>query len=51
MKSLPQPGPRKVVYSNPYQRVYRQIVDFGKFSNEYFVTDYGPRAGVLVEKS
>jgi 8-oxo-dGTP pyrophosphatase MutT (NUDIX family) len=38
-----------VVYENPYQQVYKLRLDFGDFSKEIFVTDYGDRVGVVVE--
>ena len=45
---LPSLGPREIVYQNPYQRVSRQVADFGDFSKEYFVTHYGTRVAVVV---
>lgn len=47
MKS-PRIGRRRVVYENRYQRIYRIAADFGGFTREYFVTDYGRRAGLVV---
>ncbi len=44
----PRIGPRQVVYENRHQHVYRVIADFGGFTKEYFVTDYGQRAGLVV---
>jgi len=38
----------QVVYENRYQQVSRVLVDFGEFTKEYFVTDTGQRAGVVV---
>lgn len=46
----PAAGHRKMVYENKYQQIYQVTVDFGSFAKEYFVTDYGARAGVLVIK-
>lgn len=40
---------RSVEYENPYQKVCKVCVDFGDFSKEIFVTDYGDRVGVVVE--
>jgi 8-oxo-dGTP pyrophosphatase MutT (NUDIX family) len=40
---------RSVVYKNPYQCVYKVSGIFGGFFKEIFVTDYGQRAGVIVE--
>ena len=44
-------GLRDVVYENPYQQVYRVCVDFGGYSKDIYVTDYGDRVGVIVEGS
>ena len=44
----PSLGPCEMVYENPYQKVYRQVADFGDFSKEYFIARYGKRAAVLV---
>ncbi len=43
-------GPAKVVHENPYHRVLRQVVDFGSFTREYFVTACGQRAAVVVAR-
>jgi len=45
---VPRIGPREVVYENSYQQVYRVHADFGAFSKEYYVTDYGWRTGLIV---
>jgi ADP-ribose pyrophosphatase len=45
----PRIGQREVVYENPHQQVYKLRLDFGDFSKEIFVTDYGDRVGVVVE--
>lgn len=45
----PQVGPREVVYRDQYQEIYKVRLDFGDFAKELFVTDYGPRVGVIVE--
>lgn len=42
-------GPRQVVYENQYQQVYKVRLEFRTHSKEIFVTDYGQRAGVIVE--
>ena len=44
----PQIGRQQVVYENQYQQVYRVTADFGTFTKEYFVTDTGKRAGLVV---
>ena len=46
----PVKGEPRVVSRNKYSYVYRQKVDFGSFSKEYFVTYFGEKAGVLVVK-
>lgn len=46
----PKIGQRRVVYENRYHQVYRVTADFDGFSKEYFVTDYGQRAGLVVVK-
>lgn len=46
----PTIGPRKLVYENPHQQVYRVKVDFNEFSKEYFVNEFGERTGVVVAK-
>jgi ADP-ribose pyrophosphatase len=42
-------GERVIVYENQYQHVYKVDLDFGTFSKNLFVTDYGQRVGVLVK--
>ncbi len=44
----PQKKRREVVYENQYSRLYSQEVDFGSFRKEYFVIDFGKKAGVVV---
>jgi 8-oxo-dGTP pyrophosphatase MutT (NUDIX family) len=46
----PKIGAREVVYQNPYMRVYRVPVQFADFDKVFYVSDYGPRAGVLLVK-
>lgn len=46
--NLPKLGERRVIFENWYQQLYRVSADFGDFAKEYFVTNYGPRAGVVV---
>ena len=47
----PRVGPREKVYENPYQQIYRVEADFGEFVKEYFVTDTGDRAGIVVVRN
>lgn len=44
----PRIGRRRVIYENEYQQLYRVTADFDGFVKEYFVTDYGQRAGLMV---
>jgi ADP-ribose pyrophosphatase len=44
----PQKKQQDVVYETPYRRVYSQEVDFGSFTKEYFVIDFGEKAGLVV---
>jgi 8-oxo-dGTP pyrophosphatase MutT (NUDIX family) len=46
----PELGRREVVYENEYQQVYRVAANFGTFRKNYFVTDYGQRAGLVAVK-
>ena len=49
-RSLPQLQRADVVYKNQYQRICRVRADFGEFTREYFVSDTGQRAGIVVVK-
>src|SRR5213593_2346917 len=40
-------GPRKVVYENQYQQIYRVAAEFEGFTKELYVNDYGQRVGLL----
>jgi 8-oxo-dGTP pyrophosphatase MutT (NUDIX family) len=42
-------GERVMVYENLYQQVYKVDLNFGTFTKDLFVTDYGQRVGVLVK--
>lgn len=44
----PQKKRQEVVYENQYSRIYSQEVDFGSFRKEYFVIDFGKKAGLIV---
>jgi 8-oxo-dGTP pyrophosphatase MutT (NUDIX family) len=44
----PKIGPQKIVYQDRNQTVSFIKADFGHFSKEYFVTDTGERAGIVV---
>ncbi len=40
-------GPREIEYENRYQRVYRIEANLCGLSKEYYLTDYGERAGLV----
>ncbi|MBL9128767.1 MAG: NUDIX hydrolase [Verrucomicrobiales bacterium] len=44
----PRIGPRQIVYRNAYQEVHRVDVAFEGFSKQYFVTEVGSRAGLVL---
>lgn len=44
----PKIGARKVVYENPYLQILRVPVQFADFAKVFYVSDYGPRVGVLI---
>jgi 8-oxo-dGTP pyrophosphatase MutT (NUDIX family) len=52
MTSLPYPrlGPREVVYENRYQQIYRLTAQFDGFTKEFYVNDYGQRAGLVIAR-
>jgi ADP-ribose pyrophosphatase len=37
-----------IVHSNPFLDIRHTNVDFGNFHKDYYVVDFGPRAGVVV---
>ena len=39
------------MYANAYQQVSRQVAEVGGLTKEYFVTHYGARAGIVVERA
>ena len=41
-------GPSELVHENPFQKIYRVPVDFGRHCKEYFVRDDGRHVGLLV---
>jgi len=47
--SIPRVGKAEEVYRNKYQHIYKIQLNFESHSKEVFVTDYGQRAGVVVE--
>ena len=47
---LPVISPRALVYENQRQKVYRVTAQFSDFSKEFFVTNFGARAGMVAVK-
>src|SRR3989338_3844081 len=46
----PQKKREEIIYQNRYGRIYSQEVDFGSFTKEYCVMDFGDKAGLVVMK-
>jgi len=44
-------GPQELVYQDPFQRLYRVVVEFDGFAKEYYVSDRGQRAALLVVRN
>jgi 8-oxo-dGTP pyrophosphatase MutT (NUDIX family) len=44
----PKIGPREVVYQNPFMQILRVPVQFADFAKTFYVSDYGPRVGVML---
>jgi len=38
---------RETVHENPFGTVYVVSADFGRFAKDYYVVDFGPRAGIV----
>jgi len=41
---------RHLVFTTPYQNIYRVIAQFDDFTKEYFVNEYRTRAGLVVDR-
>ena len=39
--------PKVLLHENPYSKLYHVSVDFNAFKKDYYVTYFGPRAGVV----
>ena len=39
---------REFIYETPYYQIYKVKADFGPFSKEYFVTESGQKAGIII---
>ena len=44
----PKIGAREVVYQNPFLRILEVPVQFADFAKTFYVSEYGPRVGVLL---
>lgn len=47
MKSPRRHG-KSLIHQNPFSKVYKVEADFGDFSKDYYINEFGPRAGVVV---
>lgn len=45
---MPLISERTVIHQNPRHEVYHVRADFGGFAKDYYVSDHGPRAGIVV---
>lgn len=43
-------GPRQMTYQTPFFNVYHSHADFGSFSKDYYVINFGPRGGIVAVK-
>jgi 8-oxo-dGTP pyrophosphatase MutT (NUDIX family) len=41
---------RGIVYANPFMKVRHSHVEFGDHSKDYYVVEFGPRAGVILRR-
>jgi len=46
----PEISPREVVYENQYLQIYRVKAQFADYAKTFYVSDFGPRAGVLLAR-
>ena len=47
-KSYPKIISRELLYETPYNKIYKVKADFDSFTKEYFVTESGQKAGVVL---
>lgn len=40
-------GPRETLHRNPFSTLYAVRAEFESFAKDYYVTDFGPRAGMM----
>src|SRR5258708_10290287 len=43
-------GPKVPTYDTPYMHVYRCRADFGQATKDYYVIQFKPRAGVVINR-
>ena len=43
-------SPRQTTYQTPFFDVYHSRADFGGFSKDYYVINFGPRGGIVAAK-
>jgi ADP-ribose pyrophosphatase len=43
-------GPQQTTYQTPFFNVYHSRADFGSFSKDYYVINFGPRGGIVAAK-
>ena len=48
---IPRKSGKKVVHDNPFSRVFHVEADFGSFTKQYYVTHFGPRAGLVAVRN
>jgi 8-oxo-dGTP pyrophosphatase MutT (NUDIX family) len=48
VRGHPVVGPAILEYQNRHQTVHRMSLDFGTFEKTLYVTDYGPRVGIVI---
>lgn len=46
----PKIGRRRKVYQNKYHSIYQVKADFGSFTKNFFVSDYGSRVGLVISR-
>jgi len=48
--TAPRIAARSLVHQNPFATVSAVHADFGSFTKDYYVVDFGPRAGIVAAK-
>ena len=44
---VPSKGREELVHENPFSSVIRLKANFGSFTKHYYITHFGPRAGLV----